>query len=206
MKYDSSWRAEYSSGEYSVGNIANDDRADWTDVWRLWSPEVLYVWHGGLHADVVAASLKEAGFEIRAQIIWNKSVMVFGRGHYHWKHEPCWYAVKKSATANWMGDRSQTTVWDCGNGSGAGRTGDSADDFHAEHISQKPVDLFRRPIRNHTVPGDAVAEPFAGSGSQFVAAEQLGRLCLGMEFDPKYVAMILERLSALGLEPKLCGT
>lgn len=203
VKYDSSWRAEYSSGEYSVGAIANDDRADWTEVWERWGVPVLYVWHGGLHADVVSASLKTAGYEIRSQIIWNKAVMVFGRGAYHWKHEPCWYAVKKGRNANWQGDRKQTTVWDCGNGSGAGRTGDTADDFHAAHISQKPVELFRRPILNHTERGDVVAEPFSGSGSQLVAAEQLGRVCVAMELEPKFVAVALERMAALGCKPRL---
>lgn len=203
VKYDSTWREEFSGGEYSSGAIANDDRADWGEVWSLWGASILYIWHGGLHAGIVAKSIVDAGFQIRAQIIWNKSVMVFGRGAYHWKHEPCWYAVAKGAIANWQGDRSQTTVWDCGNGSGAGKTGDELDEYHAGHISQKPVELFRKPIRNHTRPGDFVVEPFAGSGSQFVAAEQLGRLCFGMEFEPKFVAVILDRLSRMGLEPKL---
>jgi DNA modification methylase len=203
VKYDSTWRHEYSGGQHAEGTIANDDRADWREVWALWDVPILYIWHSGLHADVAADSLKSCNYEIRAQIIWNKSVMVFGRGAYHWKHESCWYAVRKGANANWQGDCSQTTVWDCGNGSGDGRTGDDADNFHAAHISQKPVELFRRPILNHTVKGDVVAEPFAGSGSQFVAAEQLGRVCLGMEYEPKYVAVILERMSEMGLEPKL---
>lgn len=203
VKYDSEWRAKYSSGNYSVGKIANDERSDWREVWPLWGVPVLYVWHGVLHTASVAESLTACGFELRAQIIWNKSVMVFGRGAYHWKHEPCWYAVKKGANANWQGDRSQTTVWDCGNGSGAWRTGDQADDFHAGHISQKPVELFRRPILNHASKGDVLAEPFSGSGSQFVAAEQTGRLCYGMELEPKFVAVILERISEMGLKPRL---
>ncbi len=203
VAYDSVWRAEYSSGEYSVGSIANDDRADWRVVWPLWDVPVLYVWHGGLHAGDVAEGLTACSYDLRAQIIWNKSVMVFGRGAYHWKHEPCWYAVKKGCDANWQGDRTQTTVWDCGNGSGAGRTGDEADNFHAAHISQKPVELFRRPILNHTTAGDVIAEPFAGSGSQYVAAEQLGRRCFGLEIEPKYCAVILERMAGMGLEPKL---
>lgn len=193
VKYDSSWRAKYSSGEYSSGTIENDDRADWREVWALWNCPVAYVWHGGLHAAAVAESLTACDYELRAQIIWNKSVMVFGRGAYHWKHEPCWYAVKKDANANWQGDRTQNTVWESGNVSGAGRTGDVADDFHANHISQKPVELFRIPIRNHTAAGALIAEPFAGSGSQFIAAEELGRICFGMELDPKYCDMIVRR-------------
>ncbi len=203
VRYDSAWRAGTSGGQYASGTIRNDDRADWSEVWERWQAQVLYVWHSGLHADVVKRGIEKAGFEVRAQIIWHKTAPVLSRGAYHWQHEPCWYAVRQGVSANWQGDRSQTTVWSCGNGSGAGRTGDPADAFHGEHISQKPVELFRRPILNHTVAGDLVAEPFAGSGSQFVAAEQLGRVCAGMEIEPVHVAMILERMAEMGLEARL---
>ena len=203
VRYDSSWRVGESSGEYATGKIQNDDRADWQEVWERWQAPVLYVWHSGLHADLVKRGIEAAGFDVRAQIIWHKTAPVLSRGAYHWQHEPCWYAVQRGANANWRGDRSQTTVWTCGNGSGAARTGDAADEFHGEHVSQKPVELFRRPLLNHTVDGDLVGEPFAGSGSQFVAAEQLGRVCAGMEIDPVHVAMILERMAEMGVEGRL---
>lgn len=74
------------------------------------------------------------------------------------------------------------------------------------HPTQKPVELFRRPIANHTLAGEVVYEPFAGSGSQFIAAEQTGRLCRGLELDPRYMAVTLERLSGLGLSPHLVET
>jgi DNA modification methylase len=186
-----------------VGQILNDDRADWREVYELWRPEVLYVWHGGLHADVVKASMQEAGYLIRSQIIWAKPSLVISRGHYHWQHEPCWYGVRKGFTANWQGDRTMTTLWSVGNGSATSRSEDEKDQFHAGHISQKPVELFRKPILNHTGFGEVVAEPFAGSGTAFVAAEQLGRLCYGMDLDPQAVAMTLERLSLMGLPPQL---
>ena len=67
-----------------------------------------YVWHGALHATTVAESLAACGFEIRAQIVWAKDRLVLGRGHYHWQHEPCWYAVR--GAGHWMGDR-KTTLW-----------------------------------------------------------------------------------------------
>lgn len=205
VRYDSAWREGVSSGQYASGTIRNDDRADWGEVWERWQTPVLYVWHSGLHGDTVKRSIEAAGFDVRAQIIWHKTAPVLSRGAYHWQHEPCWYAVRRGANANWRGDRSQTTVWTCGNGSGAARTGDPADAFHAEHPSQKPVELFRRPMQNHTEAGDLVAEPFAGSGSQFVAAEQLGRVCAGMEVDPVHVAMILERMTGMGVEARLLG-
>jgi DNA modification methylase len=70
------------------------------------------------------------------------------------------------------------------------------------HPTQKPVELFRIPIRNHTMPGDIVVDPFAGAGGQFVAANESGRRCYGMELEPKFCAVILERLARAGLEPK----
>lgn len=204
VQYDSTWRAEFNHSTKTVrGTVANDGKSDWREVWALWSPQVLYVWHGALRALPSGLGIQESGYEIRSQIIWAKRVMILSRGAYHWKHEPCWYAVKKGENANWQGDRTQTTLWESGDTSSAGGTGDEADEFNAGHVTQKPVDLFRRPIINHTEKGDVVVEPFAGSGSQFVAAEQLGRLCYAMELEPKFVAVILERMSVMGLEPRL---
>jgi DNA modification methylase len=191
VEYDSAWRSKYSSGEYSVGKILNDNRADWSDVFGLFNCDVLYVWHGGLHADVVATGLRNVGYDLRAQIIWNKGVMVFGRGAYHWKHEPCWFAVKTGCKAYWIGDHSQNTVWDCENNSGASRTNDKEDDYHANHISQKPVKLIAKAIINHE--SDIVVDPFLGSGSTLIAAEQLNRRCYGMEIEPKYCDVIVRR-------------
>jgi hypothetical protein len=71
-----------------------------------------YVWHAGLHASLVQASLEAAEFEMRAQIVWAKNQMTIGRGNYHWQHEPCWYAVRTGTKGNWQGGRKQTTVWE----------------------------------------------------------------------------------------------
>jgi len=74
-----------------------------------------------------------------------------------------------------------------------------------DHPTSKPVELFAIPIQQHTFPGEICYEPFAGSGTQFVAAEQLGRLTYGIELQAEFVAVILERLSGMGLEPVLAG-
>ena len=92
-----------------VGKVENDHRADWREAWALFPGDVAYVWHGALHAVTVAESLTACGFDIRAQIIWAKERLVLGRGHYHWQHEPCWYAVR--GNGHWSGDRKQTTLW-----------------------------------------------------------------------------------------------
>jgi DNA modification methylase len=115
---------------------------------------------------------------------------VIGRGAYHWQHEPCFYAVREGATAGWIGDRKQSTVWEVPN---VHRTRGTSDDMITDHGTQKPVEVMARPIRNHT--GD-VYEPFSGSGSTLIAAEQLGRRCYAMEIEPKYVQMAIERWQA----------
>lgn len=111
-----------------------------------------------------------------------------GRGDYHWKHEPCWYAVK--GTGKWDGDRKQTTVWDFASPlhimSGSKETKTS-------HPTQKPVECMKRPIENNSSPGQAVYEPFSGSGTTIIAAEMTGRSCHAIELNPAYVDVTIER-------------
>ncbi len=173
--------------------ILNDDRADWHEAWALFPGDVAYVWHAGLHATTVAASLVEAGFDIRSQIIWNKSRFVIGRGDYHWQHEPCWYAVRKGRGGRWNGHRDQSTVWNIpGPADGSAQLKDLA----TEHATQKPVECMRRPILNNTGPGDAVYDPFMGSGTTLIAAERTGRSAYGIELEPLYVDVAVRRWQA----------
>ena len=62
-----------------------------------------------------------------------------------------------------------------------------------DHPTQKPVELMLKLIRNHTMPGEAVYEPFCGSGTTLIAAEQSGRVCYGVELDAKYIDVIIRR-------------
>jgi DNA modification methylase len=151
-------------------------------AWALFPGEVAYVWHGALHAATVAESLAACGFEIRSQIVWAKERLVISRGHYHWSHEPCWYAVKSGGTGHWSGDRKQTTLWQIPH-----RTNDTG------HGTQKPVEAMRRPIVNNSAPGQPVYDPFLGSGTTVIAAEMEGRHCLGLELDPAYCDVIVRR-------------
>lgn len=193
VKYDPTWRHRagiIDSGR--VGKVQNDDNADWYDAWVLSPSKVAYVWHASLFTATVMDSLERAGFEHRNQIIWNKSQMVFGQGHYHWKHEPCWYVVKKGSKGNWAGDRKQTTVWEIDGILKASKQ-DEANAAQV-HGTQKPVECMSRPISNHD--GD-VYDPFLGSGTTMVAAHQLNRKCYGMEIDPKYCQVIIDRMLKL---------
>ena len=113
VEYDPLWRErQLGAAVRRAGVVENDDKAGWADAWALFPGEVAYCWHAGLRANDAWNSLVDAGFEIRAQIIWAKNRLVISRGHYHFQHEPCFYAVKKGgATASWLGDRSQVTLW-----------------------------------------------------------------------------------------------
>jgi len=132
----------------------------------------------------VQESLEASGFDIRAQIIWAKDRFALSRGHYHWQHEPCWYAVR--GTAHWTGDRSQSTLWQI----------PSREDRGHGHGTQKPVECMRRPMLNNSSPGQAVYEPFCGSGTSIIAAETIGRVCHAIEIEPAYVDVAIARWQA----------
>jgi DNA modification methylase len=168
-----------------VGVVENDHRADWREAWALFPGDVAYVWHGALHAATVADSLTATGFDIRAQIIWAKERLVMSRGHYHWQHEPCWYAVR--GTGHWQGDRKQTTLW---------QIASRGQDTETTHGTQKPVECMKRPIENNSSPGQAIYEPFSGSGSTLIAAEMTGRACHAVELSPAYVDCAVMRWQA----------
>src|SRR6185312_16946636 len=186
VDYDPAWRHRLGVNKSGKSRkIRNDDRADWAAAWSLFPGQIGYVWHGALHATTVAASLTKTGFSIRAQIIWAKERLVMGRGDYHWQHEPCWYAVRSKG--NWTGDRKQTTLWTIPSG------GQDADTVHG---TQKPVECMRRPILNNTSPGEAIYEPFSGSGTTLIAAESVGRVCFAVELSPAYVDVAVKRWQA----------
>jgi DNA modification methylase len=173
----------------SLGLVENDSRSDWREAWALFPGDVAYVWHASLQAHVVAGSLIGSAFVLRAQIIWAKQLQVFSQGHYHWKHEPCWYAVRSGATARWAADRKQNTVWEIQNNNPLGGGGE----LKTGHSTQKPIECMKRPIENNSKPGDAVYDPFVGSGTTIIAAEMTGRKCYAIEIDPTYVDVALKR-------------
>ncbi len=186
VAYDPAWRNETGAAKTKrTGKVLNDHRADWREAWALFPGDVAYVWHGALHAGPVADSLTASGFAIRSQIIWAKDRLVLSRGHYHWQHEPCWYAVR--GKGHWSGDRRQTTLWQI-----TGRDQDA----ETVHGTQKPVECMRRPMLNNSSPGQAVYEPFSGSGTTLIAAETTGRICHALELDPAYVDVAVQRWQA----------
>jgi DNA modification methylase len=214
--YDPDWRNRVvmvagervgQHGSRAIGTVTNDDRADWSAAWALFPGNVAYVWGGGRRSGEVFNSLRAAGYEHRAEIVWIKTRPVVGRGAYHWQHELVsyvvkpgepdgWarfvydhevagYAVRRGKRAAWTGGRKQSTVWfiehlksDTG------------------HSTQKPVECMRRPMDNNSQPGDLVYDPFVGSGTTIIAAEMAARSAVCIEIDPGYCDVAVERWQA----------
>jgi len=185
VEYDPAWRekAGVAASGTAKGKVLNDDKADWREAWALFPGDVAYVWHAGLYAGVVGDSLAACDLMLRSQIIWDKGQLVLSRGDYHWEHEPCWYAVKKGAKGHWAGDRKQTTVWHIAKPK-KNETG---------HGTQKPVECMKRPIENNSSPGQAVYEPFSGSGTTIIAGEMTGRAVHAIELNPAYIDVTVKR-------------
>jgi len=184
VEYDPKWRAEagVNNNKDKLGSVANDDRADWREAWALFPGNVCYIWHAGKYSAIVQQSIESVGFEVRSQIIWVKDRFALSRGHYHWQHEPCLYCAK-GANAHWCGDRSQSTTWNI----------KSREDGGHKHGTQKPVECMRKPIENNSSPGQAVYDPFGGSGTTMIAAETTGRCAYLVELNPSYVDVTVRR-------------
>ncbi|MDK6435557.1 DNA modification methylase [Lactobacillus crispatus] len=141
-----------------------------------------YVWYASSQAINFRRALNDAGMKVRQQLIWEKNQIVIGRQDYQWQHEPCLYGWNEDGSHAWYSDRKQSTV------------------LHFDkpqrsdlHPTMKPIPLFDYQIKNSSKSGDIVLDLFGGSGTSIMACEQDGRTCYTMEFDPKYVDVIINR-------------
>lgn len=142
----------------------------------------IYVFYADSEVINFVSKFKEAGFHFAQNCIWNKQQFVMTRKDYHYKHEPIIYGWKKGAAHNWYSDRKQSSVWDFDR------------PFKNElHPTMKPIPLLCYPIKNSSKPNDLVVDLFGGSGSTLIAADQINRICYSMEYDPKYVGVIVNR-------------
>lgn len=181
--------------------LAGDARADWSAAFELVpSIEVGYVWYPAVHVGAVVIGLERIGFELVSEIVWRKARWVVGRRWYHWAHESCLVVRRHGARLRFRGGRDQGTVWEAASPKAGGPDADPK----VDHPAQKPVVLFERPIRNHLPPGELVYDPFIGSGTALIAAEQSHRRCYGMDVDPAFVQVTIERWAGLtGGRPEL---
>ena len=179
--------------EETAGKILNDNMSDgdfyqfllsmFTQVENHMETDAsVYVFHADTEGLNFRKAFKDAGFYLSGCCIWKKNSLVLGRSPYQWQHEPCLYGWKKKGKHQWFSDRKQTTIWEYE------RPKSSKD-----HPTMKPIQLMAYPIQNSSMRGTIVLDPFLGSGSTLIAADQTGRICYGIELDEKFVDVIVKR-------------
>ncbi|MEG3311881.1 site-specific DNA-methyltransferase [Streptococcus sp. SS-4456] len=179
--------------EETAGKILNDNMPDsefyqflfdmFTQVEKhIESDASIYVFHADTEGLNFRKAFKDAGFYLSGCCIWKKNSLVLGRSPYQWQHEPCLFGWKQKGKHQWFSDRKQTTIWEYD------RPISSKD-----HPTMKPIPLMAYPIQNSSMRGTIVLDPFLGSGSTLMAADQTGRVCYGIELDVKFVDVIVKR-------------
>lgn len=143
---------------------------------------VFYIWHADMQSSSFIKATQNVGWHWAQKLIWVKNTLVMSRQDYHWKHEPCLYGWKEGASHLWNSDRTQTTVLNFDRPS-----------RNESHPTMKPISLISYQITNNTKGDDIILDTFLGSGSTLIACEKTGRICYGMELDPKYVDVIVQR-------------
>lgn len=145
----------------------------------------LYICHASAWQLETELALRRAGFEVRNPIIWAKNCGAFGFARYKFQHEPIFYAYVKGESDKWYGDLTQTTVWQ-GKKPAANRL----------HPTMKPVEIVQRAVVNSSKRNDIILDLFMGSGTTLIAAQTLERRCYGMELDPIYADVVVQRWEA----------
>nr|DAV74324.1 MAG TPA: adenine specific DNA methyltransferase [Caudoviricetes sp.] len=179
--------------EETAGKIKNDDMSDADFYQFLFNMFVnveqsmeedasIYVFHADTEGLNFRKAFKDAGFYLSGCCVWKKNALVLGRSPYQWQHEPVLYGWKQKGKHQWFSDRKQTTIWEYDRPKSS-----------KEHPTMKPVQLMAYPIQNSSMRGTLVLDPFLGSGSTLIAADQTGRICYGIELDEKFVDVIVKR-------------
>ena len=143
---------------------------------------VAYIFHADSKGLAFRRAFEDAGFKLSGCCIWAKNTFTLGRSDYQWCHEPCLYGWKKTGKHIWYGDRKQSTIWNFDKPSRS-----------EKHPTMKPVPLLAVPMKNSTQTNGVVLDPFGGSGSTLICAEQLGREARLIELDEKFVDVIVNR-------------
>lgn len=228
VNYGSINESGYGKERDNGNKILNDNMDDesfyqfllafYTQMVRVLKPGgAFYIFHSDTEGYNFRKALRDAGGELKQNLIWVKNALVLGRQDYQWKHEPCLYGWVPGAGHYFIDDRTQTTVFE-----------DKADldklskeelkemvreiledkipttIIHEDkplkndvHPTMKPIRLVSRLIKNSSKPKENVIDFFGGSGSTLISCEQLGRKCYMIELDPKYVDVIIDRWETL---------
>lgn len=195
---DPPWNVNYgedtAGGKYKDRKILNDhmEEDEWADFVMGFCSCLKLASKGGCMTylvmsaqewAVVDKTLRDSGFHWSSTIIWAKDALVISRKDYHTQYEPIWYGWNADdSRLSPLLDRKQSDVWNV-----------DRPRVSKLHPTTKPVELVERAINNSTQRTNLVLDLFLGSGSTLIAAEKTGRRCFGMELDPKYADVIIER-------------
>lgn len=141
-----------------------------------------YAFAGATSIDVSINAMKDAGWIVRQSLIWQKHHFALSRQPYHWKHEMILFGAAPGASSPWYSDRKQTTILPF-----------AVETKGRVHPTQKPKALIKYLIGNSTKEGDVVLDPFGGSGTTLFACEEMGRIAMICDTDPKWCESIVER-------------
>ena len=203
---DPPYNVAYKGGTSDKLTIQNDDLSDddfrsllrdfYVNAFLVLKPGAgIYVFHADSEGEKFRKYFRESGLKLTQCLIWLKNSLVLGRQDYQWQHEPCLfggkeytdhdpvlYGWKEGEAHKWYNNRKQTTLLKF-----------DRPTRNKEHPTMKPIPMLGYLINNSTRKGDCVMDFFLGSGSTLIAAEQLGRKCIGTELDPKYCDVIVDR-------------
>lgn len=221
------WSAVYRETE--IGDAGDFFRAVFENIVRVLSPNApLYCWHATRRYSTIETIWRELGILDHQVIVWVKPSPVFGSSFYHFRHEPCLMGWVQGDKPAHDGRHDHDSVWSIAGNQDRlellprvqllrllrealdvwhlGWEGGKSRPVGNEHPTQKPVEIFARPMRKHTNPGAVTFEPFSGSGSQIIAAEQVGRRCRALEIQPVFVDVAVRRWQSMTRQPaRLAG-
>ena len=194
---DPPYNVDYTGGTKDALKIMNDKKSDtefYDFLYQAFSNLAKSIKRGGsayvFHADTEGLNFRkafmESGFLMKQCLIWEKNSLVMGRQDYQWMHEPILYGWLEGASHSWYSDRKQTTLLKF-----------DRPIRSKEHPTMKPVSIVGYLIKNSSKEDDIILDTFLGSGTTMVASHQLGRKCYGMELDPKYCKVIIDRMKLL---------
>jgi DNA modification methylase len=206
MHADPPYGVNYEGGHFHSGDVnvkrtreklAADES---TDIYGKFLPEAMnvvdgpcYLWFAGSLGRAVYSAVEDAGGVISTLLIWHKTNATYAamNAQYKQRHEPCLYFKPKKSTLRWVGPADACSLWEF-----------KKEGLNKLHPTQKPVELVANALCNHKA--ELVYDPFLGSGTTLIAAEQLGRKCYGMEISPAYCDVIVNRWEKLTGKKAVC--
>ena len=168
-----------------------------------------YVWHADTEGLNFRHALAVNNLTLKQNLIWVKNQFIMGRQDYQWQHEPCLYGWKEGASHYFTRNRKQSSVIDEATPLDMMTKEELIELIqttilrydkplkNGDHPTMKPIGLIERLIRNSSRKGQIVLDTFGGSGTTLLACEKLERKCLMMEYDPKYMDVIIQRYEEL---------